>query len=70
MLSKRCDIFSVRDKWRILHARAWIRILSSNVQLEDNTNVSEYFPKMSEDYRRFTKITEDFRGGTGNVSII
>ena len=37
---------------------------------EDQTNVSEHFPKISQDCGRFPKITEDFRGRSDDVSII
>ena len=32
--------------------------------------LDERFRKRSEDYRRFPKVAEDFRGGTDDVSII
>ena len=37
---------------------------------EDQTNVPEHFPKISEDVRRLPKIAEDFRGRTEDVSMI
>ena len=33
-----------------------------------HTNVSEHFPKFSENFRRFPKIAEDFRGRSEDVS--
>jgi len=49
--------------WRILHARAWIRILSLSVNyclLHKHTNddVFDHFPKISD---HFPKISEDFQ---------
>ena len=64
---------SQNPMWRILDDHAWIRILSSRVQLdislvrasifqnslsENHTNISDHFPKMSEDYRRLPIISE------------
>ena len=37
---------------------------------EDQTNVSEHFPRISEDVRRLPKIAEDFRGRPEDVSMI
>ena len=37
---------------------------------EGQTNVPEHFPKISENFRRFSKIAEDFRGRPGDVSMI
>ena len=47
---------------------------------DDFPKISDHFPKISEDFpksrrldrrfRRFSKITEDFRGGIDDVSII
>ena len=37
---------------------------------EDQTNVPEHFPKISEDVRRCPKIAEDFRGRPEDVSMI
>ena len=37
---------------------------------KDQTNVPEHFPKISENFRRCPKITEDFRGRPEDVSMI
>ena len=37
---------------------------------EDQTNVPENFPRISEDVRRLPKIAEDFRGGPEDVLMI
>ena len=40
------------------------RIFFKSCPKARQTNVSEYFPKSFEDYRRFPKMTEDFQGRT------
>ena len=37
---------------------------------EVRTNVAGHFPKTSENYRRFPRIAEDFRGRPEDISII
>ena len=37
---------------------------------EDQTNSSRHFPKISKDYQRFSKITEDFQERSNDVLII
>ena len=37
---------------------------------EDQTNVPEHFPRISENFRRFPKIAEHFRGRPEDVSMI
>ena len=55
--------------------------LTNNDVFDDFPKISDHFPKisedfpklfrtLSEDYRQFPKVAEDFRGGTDDVSII